>query len=138
MTHQTEVAVSTSGEGDLIDLTKAIAGFVKGTGIATGTCHIFVAGSTAAITTIEYEPGLMQDFPALLQRLAPREAEYEHNNRWHDGNGFSHVRASLLGQDLTVPIARGEVLLGTWQQPVLVECDNRARSRVVYLTATGE
>lgn len=138
MTRTSEISIETRGEGDLIDLTGAVTDFVRETGITSGTCHIFVGGSTAAITTIEYEPGLMQDFPALLQKLAPRELDYEHNKRWGDGNGFSHVRASIIGPDITVPIAGGSVVLGTWQQPVLVECDNRNRSRVVYLTAMGE
>ena len=138
MTRHVEISVETQGEGDLIDLTRAVSDFVGSTGIKIGTCHIYVGGSTAAITTIEYEPGLKQDFPALLQKLAPRELEYEHNKRWGDGNGFSHVRASIIGPDITVPISRGAVVLGTWQQPILVECDNRARRRVVYLTAIGE
>jgi secondary thiamine-phosphate synthase enzyme len=138
VTAQVEVQVDTKGEGDIIDLTRAVTAFVNSTGIRTGTCHVYVGGSTAAITTIEYEPGLKRDFPALLQQLAPREAAYEHNERWGDGNGFSHVRASLIGPDITVPIAGGSIVLGTWQQPVLVECDNRARNRVVYLTAMGE
>ena len=138
MTRHSEISVETKGEGDIIDLSGAVTEFVRSTGIADGTCHIFVGGSTAAITTIEYEPGLLNDFPELLEKLAPRDMDYEHNKRWGDGNGFSHIRASIIGPDITVPIARGAVVLGTWQQPVLVECDNRTRSRVVYLTAMGE
>jgi secondary thiamine-phosphate synthase enzyme len=135
---RSEHKVRTQGDGDLIDLSEATSAFVRSSGLTTGLCNLFVGGSTAALTTIEFEPGLKQDFPRLLQKLAPREGEYEHNKTWGDGNGFSHVRASLIGPDLTVPIRDGRLVLGTWQQPVLVDFDNRPRQRTIYLTAVGE
>jgi secondary thiamine-phosphate synthase enzyme len=138
VTARSEYKINTQGDGDLIDLSQAVSEFVRSSGLETGICNLFVGGSTAALTTIEFEPGLKQDFPRLLQKLAPREGEYEHNKTWGDGNGFSHVRASLIGPDLTVPIRDGQLVLGTWQQPVLVDCDNRARQRTVYFTAVGE
>jgi secondary thiamine-phosphate synthase enzyme len=133
-----EHKVRTGGDGDLVDLSQPTSEFVRSSGLKTGLCNLFVGGSTAALTTIEFEPGLKQDFPHLLQKLAPREGEYEHNKTWGDGNGFSHVRASLIGPDLTVPIRDGRLVLGRWQQPVLVDCDNRPRQRTIYLTAVGE
>jgi secondary thiamine-phosphate synthase enzyme len=138
VTARSEHKLSTQGAGDLIDLSQATADFVDRCGIQNGICNLFVGGSTAALTTIEFEPGLKQDFSRLLQDLAPREGEYEHNKTWGDGNGFSHVRASLIGPDLTVPIRDGRLVLGTWQQPVLVDCDNRPRQRTIYFTAVGE
>jgi secondary thiamine-phosphate synthase enzyme len=138
VTHQAERNVSTRGDGDLVDLSDAVRDVIRASGVQCGLCSVHVAGSTAAVTTIEYEPGLLKDFPAALEKIASRELEYEHNRRWGDGNGFSHVRASLLGPDLIIPVSGGGPLLGTWQQPVLVECDNRARQRTVHFTVVGE
>jgi secondary thiamine-phosphate synthase enzyme len=135
--HQ-EVRVSTHGDGEMIDLTERVANAVEATGIQDGTVTVFVPGSTAGITTIEYEPGLLQDFPAAMERFAPRGMRYQHDETWHDGNGHSHVRASALGPSLTVPIAGGSMVLGTWQQIVLVDFDNRARQRRVVVTVIGE
>jgi secondary thiamine-phosphate synthase enzyme len=97
-----------------------------------------VAGSTAAVTTIEFEPGLVQDFPQMMERVAPKSGEYEHQRRWHDGNGHSHVKASLLGPSLSIPLVEGELVLGEWQQVVLVEFDVRPRTRRVVLQVMGE
>jgi secondary thiamine-phosphate synthase enzyme len=133
-----EVRVSTHGDGEMIDLTERVANAVEATGIQDGTVTVFVPGSTAGITTIEYEPGLLQDFPAAMERFAPRDMRYQHDETWHDGNGHSHVRASALGPSLTVPIADGSMVLGTWQQIVLVDFDNRARQRRVVVTVIGE
>lgn len=107
-------------------------------GCRDGLCTIFVGGSTAAITTIEFEPGLKLDLPRTLEKIAPRGEVYEHDRTWGDGNGFSHVRAALLGSSVTVPFAGGKLLLGRWQQPVLVECDNRPRRREVHFTVIGQ
>lgn len=106
---------------------------VKDSNIENGIVTIFVAGSTAAITTIEYEPGLIKDFPEMLSRIIPKNIEYEHDNTWHDGNGHSHVRASLVGPSLTVPIIDSKLTLGTWQQIVLLEMDTRPRNRTLIL-----
>ncbi|AFU60285.1 hypothetical protein with uncharacterized protein family UPF0047 [Candidatus Nitrososphaera gargensis Ga9.2] len=117
------------GENDMIDITDRVADAIKDGGIKDGIVTIFVSGSTAAVATIEYEPGLRKDFPAMLDRVAPKAIEYEHDNTWHDGNGHSHVRASLIGPSLTVPFKDKRLMLGTWQQIVLMEMDTRARAR---------
>jgi secondary thiamine-phosphate synthase enzyme len=103
-----------------------------------GIINVFVAGSTAAITTIEYEPGLRHDFPKMLSRIAPKDIQYRHDETWHDGNGHSHVRASLVGPSLTVPFSNGALILGTWQQIVMLEMDTRPRERVLTIQILGE
>jgi secondary thiamine-phosphate synthase enzyme len=133
-----EIAVQTSGELDVVDLTGRVDELVNGSGVKDGIAHLFVAGSTAAITTIEYEPGAVADLTDAFSRLIPRNMEYAHNARWGDGNGHSHVRAAILGADISVPVRDGRPFLGTWQQVILVEFDTRNRSRKVYLTVTGE
>jgi secondary thiamine-phosphate synthase enzyme len=136
--HHREFHISTRGGGEMHDLTDRVATLVGECAIADGVVVVFVPGSTAGVTTIEFEPGLVQDFPAAMERLAPRQMTYAHDERWHDGNGHSHVRASLLGPSLTVPIADGKLTLGTWQQITLVDFDNRTRQRRVQLTIMGE
>lgn len=136
--HHIEVRVSTGGDGEMLDLTGRVVDAVKASGISDGTATVFVPGSTAAVTTIEYEPGLLEDFPQAMERLAPRNASYAHDRAWHDGNGHAHVRASAIGPSLTVPVADGMPLLGTWQQVVLVDFDNRARQRRIVVTVMGE
>jgi secondary thiamine-phosphate synthase enzyme len=120
------------------DLTQTVADFVAQTHIQTGHVHIFNVGSTAALGTIEFEPGLQRDLPTLLDRLIPPSSSYGREQAWHDGNGHSHLQATLLGPSLTVPIRKGELVLGTWQQIFHVECDVRPRERAVVLTAMGE
>jgi secondary thiamine-phosphate synthase enzyme len=132
------IQVSSKGENDIIDITQELSNVVKGSNIENGTVTFFVSGSTAAITTIEYEPGLIADFPEMLSRIVPKNIEYKHDNAWHDGNGHSHVRASLLGPSLTVPVIHGNLTLGTWQQIVLLEMDTRPRNRNVILQIMGE
>lgn len=132
------IKLRTKGEVDMIDITTEVESLVTGSRIRNGIATVFVQGSTAAVTTIEYEPGLLSDFPSLLERIAPRNAVYEHEERWHDGNGHSHVRASLLGPSLTVPINDGRLTLGTWQQLVLVELDTRSRTRELVVQILGE
>lgn len=127
------IQLSSKGQDDVIDITEQVSNVVKDSNIENGTVTIFVAGSTAAITTIEYEPGLIKDFPEMLSRIIPKNIEYEHDNTWHDGNGHSHVRASLVGPSLTVPIINGKLTLGTWQQIVLLEMDTRPRNRNLIL-----
>ena len=127
------IQLSSKGQDDVIDITKQVSNVVKDSKIENGTVTIFVVGSTAAITTIEYEPGLINDFPEMLSRIIPKNVEYEHDNTWHDGNGHSHVRASLVGPSLTVPIIDSKLTLGTWQQIVLLEMDTRPRNRTLIL-----
>ena len=133
-----ELRIATRGEGEMHDLTERVAQLVRKAGVTEGVVLVFVPGSTAGITTIEYEPGLIEDFPAAMERIAPRDLDYAHDRTWHDGNGHAHVRASLLGPSLTVPIAGGKLLLGTWQQIALVDFDNRSRQRRVVVTVMGE
>jgi len=120
------------------DLTDAVAEVVARSRIRTGVAHVTHLGSTGAVGLIEFEPGLRKDLPSLLDRLMPPSREYAHEQTWHDGNGHSHLQATLLGQSLTVPIAEGSLVLGTWQQVFLLECDTRARDRTVVVTVIGE
>ena len=126
------------GENDMIDLTSQTSDFVKKSGISKGIITIFVSGSTGSITTIEYEPGLVQDFPEMLSRIAPENLDYGHEQMWHDGNGHSHVKASLVGPSLTVPFIDGKLCLGRWQQIVFLELDTRSRTRNLVLQILGE
>jgi secondary thiamine-phosphate synthase enzyme len=132
------ITVSSNGESDMIDITRQTDESIKASGLQDGIVTIFVSGSTASITTIEYELGLKKDFPKMLARIAPSEIEYEHDNTWHDGNGHSHVRASLIGPSLTVPFKNKSLMLGTWQQIVLLEMDTRPRERKIVLQIIGE
>lgn len=122
----------------MIDITDDLSELLRTTGLHDGLLTVFVPGSTAAVTTIEYEPGLQQDLPRALDRLAPRDIPYEHDKTWHDGNGHSHIRASLVGPGLTVPFRGGRLTLGTWQQVVLVEMDIHNRSRRLIVQIMGE
>jgi secondary thiamine-phosphate synthase enzyme len=133
-----QIQIKSKSENDILDLTDKVSQVVKESKIENGAVIVFVVGSTAAITTIEYEPGLQKDFPEMLSRLAPREIEYAHDNTWHDGNGHSHVRASLIGPSLAIPILEGRLTLGTWQQIVLVEMDTRPRERKIILQVISE
>jgi len=119
------------------DLTEKVAGVVSSSAIQTGTVNVFNVGSTGAVGVIEFEPGLQHDLPAILDRLIPPSRNYGHEQAWHDGNGHSHLQATLLGLSLTVPIADGRLLLGTWQQIFHLECDVRGRQRTVVVTVVG-
>ena len=132
------ITVNSNGENDMIDITHQIDEALKATILQDGIIAIFVSGSTAAVTTIEYEPGLKKDFPKMLARIVPSEIEYKHDSTWHDGNGHSHVRASLIGPSLTVPFNNKSLMLGTWQQIVLLEMDTRPRERRIILQMIGE
>lgn len=136
--HRGEFSVNTKGENHMIDITAQVAAAILRSGLKDGIALIFVAGSTAAITTLEFEPGLVEDLPDALERIAPASGEYQHHLRWQDGNGHSHVRAALLGPGLTVPVAAGKMVLGTWQQVVLMELDVRPRERTVHVHIVGE
>ena len=133
-----EISLQTKGHCDIIDITPQVEREVADTGVNSGTATVFVAGSTAGVTTIEFEPGLVADFQSMWERLAPESIPYDHNRRWGDGNGYSHVRASLLGGSLVVPFNDKRLTLGTWQQIVLVDFDNRARSRQIIVQVMGE
>lgn len=135
--HQETLRIATVGHGAMTDLTRAVAEVVERSGVSRGLAHVFNVGSTAAVGTIEMEPGLMLDLPALLDRLAPPSAEYGHEKAWGDGNGHSHLQATLLGPSLTVPVADGRLRLGTWQQVFHLECDVRGRTREVVVTVQG-
>jgi secondary thiamine-phosphate synthase enzyme len=130
--------VSTQGNGDIIDITDKLSTLLNSSGINDGILTVFVTGSTAGVSTIEYEEGLISDFKALWERIAPQKLGYAHNDRWGDGNGFSHVRASLLGASLTIPFMSKKLTLGTWQQVILVDFDNRPRTRNINLQIMGE
>lgn len=133
-----EIKIDTRGEGDIIDLTDSLSEILGKTGLKNGLLTVFIPGSTAALTTIEYEPGLRKDLPATLERLAPRNLPYEHDKTWHDGNGHSHIRASIIGPSLSIPFRNSRLTLGTWQQAVLVEMDIRSRSRRLIIQIMGE
>ncbi len=132
------LSIRTGREGEVVDITGQVQELVNGSKLSDGIAFLFVPGSTAALTTIEYEPGLVSDFPAALDRLVPRDVSYEHEKRWHDGNGHSHVKAALLGPDIAVPFQKRKLLLGTWQQIVFVELDVRPRQRQVIVQLIGE
>jgi secondary thiamine-phosphate synthase enzyme len=131
------IAVTTQGEIDLIDLTRRLNELLKERPIKEGLAHLFVPGSTAALTTIEFESGLIDDFKELLKKLVPKNSHYRHNLAWEDGNAHSHLRASMIGPSLTVPIVDGQLALGVWQQVVLVELDVRPRKRQIILELVG-
>ncbi len=132
------LSFQSKGRDDMIDITSSVQDALTASGLTGGIVTVFVPGSTASITTIEYEPGLLKDFPRAMEKLAPREAHYDHDARWGDGNGHSHVRASTIGPGLVVPFQNGRLLLGTWQQIVFVDFDNRPRARNVIVQAMGE
>jgi secondary thiamine-phosphate synthase enzyme len=138
VTYQQQFSITTKGHGDMHDLTGQIAAIIRSSGIQTGTAHIFQIGSTAGVGTIEFEPGLERDLPAILDKLIPPSRNYGHEQAWHDGNGHSHLQATLLGPALTVPIAEGKLLLGTWQQVFHLECDVRGRERTIVVTVAGD
>ena len=133
------IRTRTQREGDVIDLTDEVKSVVKESGIKAGLVHLFVQHSTAALTTIEFEPGVLLDLRHALSVLAPDTADYAHDTRWGDGNGRSHVKAALVGPSLTIPIENGNLLCGTWQQIVLLELDvNAGRERTIVCTVTGK
>ncbi len=130
--------IATKGQGDVRDITALVAGAVRESGLTAGIATVFVTGSTAGVTTIEFEPGAVFDFNRLFEAIAPRDADYRHHLRWGDDNGSSHVRAALLGPSLTVPFRDRALALGTWQQLVVAEFDTRPRTRELVVQVIGE
>lgn len=135
--HQTRFTIETRGHRHMHDLTPRVAEIVRDSGIETGIVHVFNVGSTGAIGTIEFEPGLEQDLPDVLDRLMPPSRDYGHERAWHDGNGHSHLQATVLGPGLSLPIAGGQPVLGTWQQVFHLECDTKPRRREIVVTVVG-
>jgi secondary thiamine-phosphate synthase enzyme len=138
MIHQEEIRIDTQGHRDMHDLTPEVHRIVQASGVQTGLAHTFSIGSTATVGTIEFEPGLERDLPEMLDRLIPPSHNYGHEQAWHDGNGHSHLQATLLGPGLTVPVRGGKPALGAWQQIVHLECDIKPRQRRVVVTVIGE
>jgi len=134
----TYLSFNTAGNTEIADITQQVAETVRGMGIKDGQVLVFVPGSTGAVTTIEYEPGVVKDLLEAIEELAPVGKYYRHDDRWGDGNGYAHVRAALLGPSLTVPISGGHLILGTWQQIVFIDFDNRPRSRRILVQVSGE
>jgi secondary thiamine-phosphate synthase enzyme len=132
------IPVATKGRTDIIDITAWASDLLGKSGLQKGTVTFFISGSTAGITTVEYEPGLLKDLPEAFEKIAPMDKRYHHDATWGDGNGYSHVRASLLGASLTVPFTAGRLMLGTWQQVILIDFDNRSRQREIIMQIMGE
>ena len=132
------INISTNGNCDIIDITTKVENLVRKNNFIEGNVLVFVGGSTAGITTIQYEPGLLKDYPNFFNRVAPININYEHDNTWHDGNGHSHVRAAIQGASLTIPFSNGSLMLGMWQQIICVDFDNRSRNREVTIQITGK
>lgn len=138
MVHSDTLNFDTKGFGDTIDITDKVIQILKKSGIKNGLVTLFCPGSTGTITTIEFESGVIKDLKNALERLVPSSIPYEHDYKWHDGNGFSHVRAALMKPSLTIPIIEGEMTLGTWQQVVFIDFDNKSRRRNIVVQITGE
>ena len=136
--HQEQIRIETSGHRQMHNLTGEVEQIVAASEIQTGTCQVFNVGSTGSMGMIEFEPGLEEDLPALLDRLIPPSRDYGHEQAWGDGNGHSHLQATWLGQSVSMPVASGRPVLGTWQQIFHLECDNKPRSRVIVVTVMGE
>ena len=129
MTYSETISLSTKGFTDIIDVTPNVSSIVKQSGIKDGLVTVFCPGSTGAVTAIEYEPGVLRDLQKAIEKLVPSNIPYDHDRRWGDGNGFSHVRAALMKPSLTIPLIQGRLTLGTWQQIVFIDFDNKARNR---------
>jgi secondary thiamine-phosphate synthase enzyme len=135
---QKKLSMSTKGFNDIQDITPHIREFLADSGLKEGHVIVFVPGSTGGLTTIEYEPGLLQDFPEMLEKIAPMGVSYKHDETWHDGNGYAHLRASLIGPSITIPFEGGSLVLGTWQQVIFLDFDNRPRQRQLHIQIVGE
>ncbi len=138
MPFQKRFEIETAGHRDVHDITGEVADVVAASGVRVGTVHVFNVGSTGALGTIEFEPGLEADLPGILDRLIPPSRSYGHERTWHDGNGHSHLQATLLGPSLTIPVSDGRPVLGTWQQVIHLECDIKPRRRQIVVTVTGD
>jgi len=133
-----EIKFDSKGYCHIVDITGQVSEKISASGINSGTVTIFTPSATTGLTTIEYEPGLLQDVPEFMEKILPSDVSYKHDQTWHDGNGFSHMRAALIGPDITVPFVDGRMTLGTWQQIVFLDFDNRNRSRRLILQIIGE
>jgi secondary thiamine-phosphate synthase enzyme len=131
-------SLSTKGNTDILDITQDVQQKINSSGFSEGNVLVFVSGSTAGVTTIEFEPGLRKDYPAFFEKVTPSNITYQHDETWHDGNGHSHVRASLQGASLTIPFKNSILLLGTWQQIICIDFDNRPRKRNITVQITGK
>ena len=138
MVYQRNIRISTRAHGEMHDLTDKVRAVIKESGVTTGIVNVSVVGSTASISTIEFEPGLKRDLPELLDRLIPPSRGYGHEQTWHDGNGHSHLQATLMGPSITLPVKDGELVAGIWQQVILIENDIKPRNREVVVTVYGE
>jgi secondary thiamine-phosphate synthase enzyme len=138
MTFSETISLTTAGFTDIIDITGKVVAILERSGIENGLVTVFCPGSTGAVTTIEYESGVLRDLRDAVERIVPSDLHYEHDRRWGDGNGFSHVRAALMKPSLTIPLIRGSLTLGTWQQIVFIDFDNRGRKRDIIVQVTGE
>jgi len=132
------ISLNTKGFSDVIDITDKVAGMVKHSGIQNGMVTVFCSGSTGSITTIEYESGVIYDLQKAIEKIVPSDIPYEHDKRWGDGNGFSHVRAALMKPSLTIPLVKGHLTLGIWQQIVFIDFDNRERNRNIIVQVVGD
>ncbi len=138
MTFSETISLTTAGFTDIVDITGEVVAILARSGIENGLVTVFCPGSTGAVTTIEYESGVLRDLRDAIERIVPSGLTYEHDRRWGDGNGFSHVRAALMKPSLTIPLIRGSLTLGTWQQIVFIDFDNRGRKRDIIVQVTGE
>jgi secondary thiamine-phosphate synthase enzyme len=138
MVFRDEIVIETTGHRDMHEITNRVQGIADQSGIQNGTVHVFNVGSTGIIGTIEYEPGLERDLPEMLDRLVPPSLDYGHERQWHDGNGHSHLQATLMGPEITVPLEGGSLVLGTWQQIFHLEADVKPRNRRIVVTVIGE
>jgi secondary thiamine-phosphate synthase enzyme len=138
MTHSDTISLTTKGFNDIINLTARVEGIAKASKIANGLVTVFCPGSTGSVTTIEYESGVLEDLKKAIEKIAPSDIPYAHDQRWGDGNGFSHVRAALMKPSLTIPLVNGRLALGTWQQVVFIDFDNRGRHRQIVVQVTGD
>jgi secondary thiamine-phosphate synthase enzyme len=138
MIFQKKISLATRGFNDIIDITPSLRSVIQESRIKNGLLAVFVPGSTAGLTTIEYEPGLIEDIPEMLEKIAPMQARYHHDQTWHDGNGYAHLRAALIGPSLTIPFEQSQLQLGTWQQVVLIDFDNHPRQRLLHVQVQGE
>ena len=138
MVHSETISLSTKGFSDIIDMTPHVEKVLERSGIKNGLVTVFCPGSTGGITTIEYESGVLKDLQKAIEKIVPSDIPYEHDRRWGDGNGFSHVRAALMKPSLSIPLIKGRLILGTWQQIVFIDFDNRRRERKIIVHVIGE
>ena len=135
---QKKIPLSTNGFNHIIDITPILQNYIESSELKDGNVLVFVPGSTGGLTTIEYEPGLLQDIPEMLEKIAPIKGRYHHDDTWHDGNGYAHLRSALIGPSITIPFEKSRMQLGTWQQVVFIDFDNRPRQRQLHVQIFGE